>query len=240
MPEDLARFELPAGDLEPLRACAVGDCKLKLPRDAIARLRALGPNASADQVTALVRAWLLEYAREYSARGNAALVVYDDARRPLALHEGFHALLAQPPSLAASVPKFHHHLDEFPARPLAGGEDRLYWSVEEFGLRPLTTITHAVIYAVPAGRAPRVLVALKQVYASHYFHAGLATLALFEAPTDSPASGGGSGSYLVWVERSLFDTDLGGFTRRRVVGRLEETLAARLCALQRLATPAEP
>lgn len=233
--EDLARYVLPDADVEPLRACAVGDCKLKLPRDAIARLRDLRPSASADRVATLVRAWLLEYARGYQDRGNAALVVYDDARRPLALHEGFHALLAEPPSLAESMPELHHYLDEFPARPLAGVEDRLYWSVEEFGLRPLTTITHAVIYARPAGRAPRVLIALKQVYASHYFHAGLATLMLFEAPAAGGASGGGessSGSYLVWLDRSLFDTDLGGFTRRRVVGRLEANLAARLGALR--------
>lgn len=236
VPEDLGRFVLPLGDLEPLRACAVGDCKLKLPRDAITRLRALGPNASAGQVTALVRAWLVEYAREYSKRGNAALVVYDDARRPLALHEGFHALLAEPPSLAESAPELHHYLDEFPARPLVGVEDRLYWSVEEFGLRPLTTITHAAIDARPeaARGAPRVLIALKQVYASHYFHAGLSTLMLFEAPAVGGETGGGasSGSYLIWLDRSLFDTDLGGFTRRRVVDRLEANLAARLGALR--------
>ncbi len=235
---DLERYVLPGGDFEALRACLVGACKLKLPREAIARLRALSPDATPDQVSALVRGWLLEYVLGYRARGNAVLVVYDDARRPLALHEGFHALLAESPSLAESAPEFHHYLDEFSARPLAGVEDRLYWSVEEFGLRPLTTIMHAAIYMSPVvAGAPRAVIALKQVYASHYFHAGLSTLMLFDAPSASGEKDGPPGSYLVWVERSLFDTDRGGFTRRGVVGSLETNLQARLRVLQRPETP---
>lgn len=231
---DLAPFRVPAADREPLRTCRPGKCVLKLPAAVTGRLQAIDWNApGADSAAADAwRGWLLDYARGYVARGNAALVVYDDAQRPLPLHTGFHELLAESAPLLAGAPGFHHYLDEFPSapRPAGGVEDVLYWSTEDAGLRPVTGLTHAsVLRTPPPAAGPGALIALKQIYASHYFHAALTVIAL----VDDPRSPGDPGAYVVYVERSLFDTPLGGLLRRRVEGRLRGGLQSRLEAMRR-------
>lgn len=229
--EDLRSLVLPRDDVAALEDCSRGDCTLKLPAELIDGVRALdwsGPDV-ATRVNELVRAWLLDYVRGYVSRGNSALVVYGDQRTPLPLHEGLHMLLAQSPYLVEYVPEFHHYLDEFPARDLDGVDDVLYWSVEEFGLRPLTTVTHAALYVPPSARDVRAIVALKRIYASHYFHAGLTLLMVVDDSDDQARPG----FYLIYLDRMLFDTELGGLKRRGVEGRLEGNLRQRLAALQR-------
>lgn len=228
--DDLRSLVLPSDDIAALRDCAAGDCTLKLPAELIDRVQALdwsGPQV-APRVNELMREWLLEYVRGYLSRGNAALVVYGDRRTPLPLHEGLHALLAESPYLVEYVPEFHHYLDEFPARDLPGAEDVLYWSLEDSGLRPLTAVTHAVLYVPPSARDLRAIVALKRIYASHYFHAGLTLMMLVDDGDDQVP-----GFYLVYLDRMLFDTGLGGLKRRSVEGRLEGDLRQRLTALPR-------
>ena len=227
---DVARFQLPDADRQPLRECRSGRCALKLPAGVIERVRAIdwrAPNA-ASAATAVLRNWLLEYVRGYVAVGNDALVVYGDAETPLPLHTGFHALLAESPYVFDDVPAFHHYLDEFPRRALPGVEDVLYWSSEDIGLRPLTTLTHASLYRSPPGGAAA-LIARKQIYASHYFHAALSLVTI----VDDPRGAAGPAAYVIEVQRFLFDTRLGGLVRRRAQGRLGDDLRSRLAALAR-------
>lgn len=159
-------------------------------------------------------------------------MVYDDRRQPLALHEGFHALLAESPYVADHAPEFHHYLDAYPRQPLAGVTDVIYWSVQEFGLRPLTTVTHASVYRRAPGSEPRTVIAMKQIYASHYFHAALQLIEVFEDRSEF----GGPRAYLVYLDRSLFDTALGGLTRRTVERRLQGNLASRLNGMRNAAS----
>lgn len=228
---DLRRLVLPPDDVAALRSCTQSACTLKMPAELIGRIRALdwsAPQVGA-RVNEVVRAWLADYVGWYVSRGNSGLVVYGDKDRPLPLHEGLRALLAESPYLVEYVPEFHHYVEDFPARNLAGVDEVLYWSLEEFGLRPLTTVTHAVSYVPPAARGLRAIVALKRIYASHYFQAGL-TLLMAVDDTGDPARPRFS---LVYLDRQLFDTDLSGLKRRSVEGRLEDDLRQRLGALQR-------
>lgn len=227
-PEDLAALRLSDDDYDAMRDCRSRDCDVKLSAARIAELRAMDWEAPEheDRLEELARSWLLEYVRGYLGRGNEALVLYDDRDQPQSLHEGFHALLAESPYVYEYVPELHHYLDEYPNVELPGAEDFLYWAVEDVGLKPITSVTHATIYQRPSGQSPGTLVALKQIYASHYFHAALKLLALVEG-ADS------DGFYLVYLDRSLFDTKIGWLQRGTVEGRLRENLESRLEAIRR-------
>jgi len=86
--------------------------------------------------------------------------------------------------------------------PLEGVERFLYWSKENYGhdLRPVVAITDVIIYQHPEGNPP-VVIASKQIYASHYFEASLGMTLLFEgSETNTPPA-----FYLVYVNRSQID-----------------------------------
>lgn len=222
---DLVTFRVPPGDRALLRSCRIGKCVLKLPSSAIDSLGRIDwRTPAADSLAAAVwRDWLIQYVRGYLERGNAALVVYGDRETPLPLHTGFHALLQGSPYLFAALPALHHYLDEFPARTLRGGEDALYWSTADVGLRPITTVTHATVYRPAAATAVAGVIALKQIYASHYFHAALTLISVVADSTSA-----GPGAYVIYLERLLFDKKLGGLVRREAERRLREDLEARL------------
>ena len=242
---DLRVYDLPAADVDALRDCVVGDCVLKLPGDAIAAFRQLDWKAAdiAAQASAVMRRWLLDYVSGYVTRGNDALVVYEDGRTPLALHEGFHTLLAAMPFWVDDAPEFHHYLDVFPRRTLAGVHDTITCYLEDFGLRPLTTLVHSALYPAPErSSVVRALIARKQIFATHYFRARLSMLAFLEttpsvASTGARSDGAPAGTYLLWLDRSLFDTRLNRFVRGRVEGRLEDDLRSRLMQTQRAFVP---
>lgn len=231
---DLQTYELPTADVDALRDCVVGACALKLPGDAIGAIRALDWKAEnvTEQASGAMRAWLLAYVRGYATRGNQALVIYEDGRDPLPLHEGFHTLLAAMPFWVDDAPEFHHYLDVFPRQALSGVRDTITCYVEDFGLRPLTSVVHSSLYSAPerSQTTVRELIARKQIFASHYFRARLSMLAFVEG---SPAAA----TYLVWLDRSLFDTKLNRFLRGRVEGRLEDDLRARLAQIERTLRP---
>jgi hypothetical protein len=230
MASDVATFVVPPPDRALLRSCRVGKCVLKLPSSVIDSLRAIDWRAAAADSLAAEqwRGWLLDYVRAYLGRGNAALVVYGDTETPLPLHTGFHALLEESPYLFAYVPEFHHYLDEFPAKNLPGGDDAMYWSTEDVGLRPITTLTHATVYRPDSSTGIDALIAIKLIYASHYFHAGLSLIMVID-----DSSSDGAGAYVISLERSLFDTRLGGLVRRNAEAKLRDDLRSRLEAMRR-------
>src|ERR1700735_648319 len=80
---DVAAISLSQDDVKNLANCRPGDCKLKLPAQSITQLRASIDLKSpqADSVaTAYVHARMVDYVTAYRARGDAALVTYDDSK----------------------------------------------------------------------------------------------------------------------------------------------------------------
>lgn len=224
---DLAALGLADEDIQALRDCRIGDCDVKLSAERIAEIGALDWSApeNRDRLERMGRAWLVEYVEDYLDRGDSALVIYDDRDNPQPLHEGFHALLAESPYAFRYAPELHHYLDAYPSVALGGAHDFLFWTVLDVGLKPITTLTHATVYPWPAGGTPWTVIALKQIYASHYFHAALGLLTLVDAE-------GGDSIYLVYLDRSLFDTKIGWLRRGAVEGRLEDHLRTMLQAIQ--------
>ncbi|MBW2652240.1 MAG: hypothetical protein JRC57_04020 [Deltaproteobacteria bacterium] len=156
---------------------------------------------------------IISYVQNYLKSGNSVLLVYADKKKPMALAEGFDSLLAQASYVYRYIPELHRYLKEFPRSAPPGVDDFLYWSVQDFGKRPTTTITHATIYDLTDGANPDAMIALKQIYASHYFQARFELMAL----ADVPAGAKKPGFYLVYLDRLLFDEDLNWASRKLIL-----------------------
>ncbi|HEX3867716.1 MAG TPA: hypothetical protein VHV78_13225, partial [Gemmatimonadaceae bacterium] len=115
-------------------------------------------------------------------------------------------------------PALHEYLMKYPAVPLDGARDVLYWSKETIPrLHPTITLTHMVVYT-PPGASP--VVARKLIYADHYFEGAFELLSVVNAPDvpDGPAM------YLIDVRRYRFDhLPSGGILNIR--GRVRNHLA---------------
>jgi hypothetical protein len=175
--EDLAPLTLPPADIAALAKCRPGDCALKLSADAISRFRDRVDWSSSNvslQVNAVARDMLLDLVRKYQARGNAALGEYHDDDEPLSVAHEFRAVLASSHPLPLPVPRLLAYLDDYPHNRPAGATEFFYWSVVDFGLKPTVRVNHVVIYpldADPSGVSH--VIAIKQLYATHYFRSAL-------------------------------------------------------------------
>ena len=103
----------------------------------------------------------------------------------------------------------------------------IYWSQEQFGLKPVVSVTQVSVYQDPA-QPSMMMGASRQLYATHYFEASLGlTFAVDDGGEVRP------GIYLIYVNRTRADALTGSFgrVRRSVVHSrtrdgVEETLAA--------------
>ena len=115
--------------------------------------------------------------------------------------DAFRQLLGQFDWLGAYSPPLQTCLQTFSGRPCPQVESVFSWSTAKFGLRPLSTLTHTMIQKSSLAGKPAVFIALKQIYADHYFDAalGLAVLGEDSAEPSHPAV------WLAYVERSQTD-----------------------------------
>jgi hypothetical protein len=146
---DVQRLTLPDADLQALRTCTPGDCDVKIGGTAMTAFRDAidwsAPDATA-RANALARQKLVAYVADYAARGNAALIRYNDRSQPVSLAAQWHGLLQNSPSLLSYAPALARHLDEFPRAPLAGGTDVLYWAKENYAGRLVVHADHMVTW----------------------------------------------------------------------------------------------
>ena len=234
---------LPAKDVTALATCRPGDCDVKLSAAAMTRFRDQvkwsSPSATL-QANEVFRAMILELVRAYQAKGNAALGTYNDGREPLLVAEQVHALLTSGNRLPLPVPELMAYLEEYPRNRPAGAEDFFYWSVVNFGLQPTVRVNHVIIYplaARPSGVSH--VIAIKQLYASHYFHSTLELRIL----VDDDRRADPHGFYLISLTRSRSDgtTGLKGSLLRPVISRRSRSaVRGYLEHIKRQVEPASP
>ena len=204
--EDLSTLQLPESDFEEMARCRIGKCKVKFPAETLQRLQEIDWSAqdAADSAMELFRKMSVNYVRAYGEKGNATLMVYADKEKPMTLTEGFELLLSQGAYLYRSDPVMMSYLKDFSRPPPQGVEDFFFWSLEDFGQRPTFTITQAAIYEKRQEDNATHMIALKQIYASHYFQARLQLMDLVTASPEStePAF------YLLYLDRLRFDMDV--------------------------------
>jgi len=200
---DLQTLTFDDRDLEDLRECVVGDCRLKLSAVMIDRLHKEVDWSASDyqaQATQLLRLMLLDYVRDYQARGDAALIEYHDKQMAVRLADEQRDLLAWlGHDVLNEIPQY---LITSPKSELRVIEQALVWSKIKFGLKPVIAINHITIYQREQKSGPQILIASKQIYANHYFDSSLALTAFLTVP-------GASSGYLFYENRSRAD-GLGG------------------------------
>lgn len=190
---DLGSLHIEDFDLGQLRTCKPGDCGIRLStRDVDRFTHEVNWNAPnwKQQAGDLWRTVLAANAAAYMADGT--LGDYRNKATPLQVADEFKILFDAFADFEKLSPEFFDHLKRFPSARLEGAEDLLYWSKDDIN-RPVTRITHLSLYPAPAGVRPG-FIATKQIYAAHYFDAGIGVISAFNDGT--------SGFYLVSMNRA--------------------------------------
>jgi hypothetical protein len=128
---------------------------------------------AADQVNRLAQKMALQALLDYQRGGNAALGAYRDKSHPAAVAETFASLADRTKGLPVYLPELRDYLLNYPKADSGNIESQFYWEKVNFGLKPTFRMVQAVIYHDKSSTAPVYAVALKQIYASHYFETAL-------------------------------------------------------------------
>jgi hypothetical protein len=227
--EDLQGLTLADIDRDLLKDCVPGKCGVKLDAATIERLRTevdwSAPDAAA-KATQLVKKRLVAYVQAYLQGGTDAMGVIVDGKQPKALSAEFQVLLGNSPFLYEFLPEFSKYLQDYPKEKLSGAEDLFFWMKDTLGPKPVTSVQHATFRQSP-GPGVRLLLSYKQIYASHFYNAGLEISAAVEAPD----AGGKPGFYLLSLYRTRMDPPTGmlaGVVLGKVRGGIEQGVAERL------------
>jgi hypothetical protein len=229
---DLAGLTFDPDDVKALKSCREGDCDVQLPVRSIQVFKDSVNWSQPDpavQVNALARGMVLDLIREYRRGGNMALGVYRDKERPARVADQFATMVGRSATLPEVVPDLRNYLLNYPDANLTAADSFFYWEKVDFGLKPTIRVNHAVVYHSGGDTAGSIAaVAIKQLYASHYFHTALD----LSVCISDPAKPERRGFYLLTLKSSEQDglTGLKGSILRKIVvdktrSSLEKALA---------------
>jgi hypothetical protein len=135
------------------------------------------------------------------------------------------------------LPELKEYLLRYPNADLPGADSFMYWEKVNFGMKPTIRVNHAVIYHVQKQGRDISVVAIKQLYASHYFHTAL-DLSVCVADPAAPG-----GFYLLTLKGSEQDglTGVkGSIVRKVVVDKTRAALEGALASIKRSLEQASP
>jgi hypothetical protein len=208
-PADVAQLAFDRDEVDALKNCRPGRCDIRLGGAAFNTLQSAINWKAADyptEVNGFARAAAVKYVNDYRARGDEALITYDDDNKPVSLRKEWTGILANASVFHAYHPALARYLAAYPKEPLPGARDIVYWIKENYGMKPVISIVHGVVYT-PPGPTDRTIVAQKYIYASHYYDASLALAAIM-----SGTENGSPATYIVYGNRSRGDLLRGGFS----------------------------
>src|SRR6266699_451371 len=230
---DLDGFTLEAGDIKQLKNCEPGKCDVQLPTEAMDAFKQSvnwsAPDA-ANQVNRLAQNMALEAIQRYTQGGNAALGTYMDKHHPAVVGETFASLLSRSKALPAYLPELDRYLLGYPEAKSENIQSEFYWEKVNFGLKPTLRIVQAIVYRGPRSTDPAYAVAVKQLYASHYFETAL-DLTVCVRDQENPDRG----FYLITLKGSQQAglTGLkGGIVRKVAVDKTRSSLERALGAIK--------
>jgi hypothetical protein len=231
---DLRGFEFNSEDIQALKDCEPGNCRIQMPATSIEELHRTINWSAADvdeQVNQLLQKTAFELLLAYQREGNEALGVYNDKRDPTAVPEQFAYLLSYGNALAEHQPDFYHYLLTYPRGKPASFEETFYWAKVKFGLKPTLRIEHMVTMRGRTADPVACAIAKKQLYSSHYFQTAL-DLSLCIREGDDPKQ---PGFYLLKAlgsEQAGLTGFKGSIVRKTAVGRAVSNLQKALAALR--------
>lgn len=199
--EDFDTLELPESELEDLSDCRPGDCKLKLSVEMMDRLSSQDFQTSSGRESAnrVFRQLLLGYVTSYLAHGNSALIKYADKQSTESSADYSAHILNASIVLQQYAPDFAQYLSSFPDGGGPQIEDYLYWSQEKFGLKPVVSVTHVLLFPTKLADRQWQFLASKQIYADHYFDASLGLTILLDIPDQQSC-------WMIYINRSRSDS----------------------------------
>jgi hypothetical protein len=223
--EDLNGLTWEKGDFDALKKCRSGACDVKIGVAGAELLKTIDFSAhdAEARVEEIVKQQLLAYVNAYAAGGTNAMGMIVDKKQPRTLSGEFRTLLRNSPYTYEYLPEFTRHLESYPQDKLADTEDVLFWTKDTFGLKPVVSLYHATFHKYE-GPSRAALVAIKTLYASHYFNAALELLVGVETP-------GHTGMYLIDLYRTRIDPPtgmLGGVLLGKVRNGIEQGVAENL------------
>jgi len=231
---DLSGLTLEPDDVKALKSCREGDCDVQLPTASIRAFQDAVNWSQADaagQVNGLARGMVLDLVREYRRGGNEALGVYRDKQHPARVAEQFETMVNRSAVLPDVLPELRQYLLNYPDVDLAGADAFFYWEKVNFGMKPTIRVNHGVIYHPGKPDGEISAVAIKQLYASHYFHTALdvSVCVADKATRERP------GFYLITLKSSEQDGltgARGSILRRVVVNRTSSSLEQALASIK--------
>jgi hypothetical protein len=231
---DLRGFAFDSDDIQTLKSCEPGNCRIQMPATSIAELHRSIHWSAPDvdkQVNQLLQKRALERLLAYQRQGNEALGVYNDKRDPTAVPEQFAYLLSYGKALPGRVPDFYHYLLVYPHSKPANCEETFYWAKVKFGLKPTLRIEHMVTMRGSPANQVACAIAKKQLYSSHYFQTAL-DLSICVRESYDPKQ---PGFYLIQVpgsEQAGLTGFKGSIVRKAAVGRAVSNLQKALTTIR--------
>jgi hypothetical protein len=232
---DLGALAFDPDDVKALKNCREGSCDVQLPTSGIQRFRDgvdwSRPDA-ADQANALARPGVLQLVKAYRRGGNEALGEYRDKQHPARVADQFQTMMGRASTLPDVLPELRRYLLEYPKAELAGADSFFYWEKVSFGLKPTIRVNHAVIYRGTAQGRGFGVVAIKQLYATHYFHTALD----MSVCVDDGAAVATLGFYLLTLkgsEQEGLTGVKGSILRKVVVDKTRSSLESALASIKR-------
>jgi hypothetical protein len=229
-PSDLEGFVLEDDDIKELRSCRPGKCQLQLPTESMEAFQKLVDWSAPDvatQVDKLAQKMALEELIRYQKDGKCALGTYYDKEHPLSVVDQFESLLGEYASMPRYLPDLKQYLIGYPQAQLPNTESIFYWERVKFGLKPTLRLNQMVIYRGSQPSGPIESVAIKQLYASHYFETAL-DLSVCARASDRPNE---KGFYLITVKGSRqagLTGPKGAIVRKAAVSKTRSSLEASL------------
>ena len=226
---DLDGFTLSDDDIKDLEHCKPGNCEVQLPTKEMESFQQ-SVNWSApdraEQANRLAQQMALQALLQYQQGGNAALGTYRDKKHPTVVSETFASMLDQMKAMPVYLPELNHYLLDDPKAPSDAIQSQFYWEKVNFGLKPTLRMVQVILFRAASPSQPVYAVAVKQLYASHYFETALdLTVCVKDANR--------SGFYLITVKGSdqAGLTGLkGGIVRKVAVDKTRSSLERVLAA----------
>jgi hypothetical protein len=218
-------FQFDVDDVQALKGCKPGGCKIQLPATSIQEFqRAIdwtAPDVS-EQINRLLRHTANARLRDYQRQGAAILGSYHDKRDPIEVAQQFAYMLSYASALPAQLPDFYRYLLDYPNAKPANVEDAFYWAKVKFGLKPTLRVVHVLTMRGYPTDPVAGAIAEKQLYASHYFETAMDLTFCVRGQVS-----GRPGFYLILTmgsEQAGLSGPKGSMIRKAAVGRSLSTL----------------
>ena len=240
---DLSALAFDPDDVKALKNCREGSCDVQLPTSGdsgVSRRRELvatrcggsgqRPRPSGGAATG---------AGVSSVAATRRSANIGTKQHPARIADQFQTMIGRASALPDVLPELRRYLLEYPNAELAGADSFFYWEKVSFGLKPTIRVNHAVIYRGRAQGRDFGVVAIKQLYATHYFHTALdMSVCVDDGATVAP-----HGFYLLTLkgsEQEGLTGVKGSILRKVVVDKTRSSLESALASIKRSVEESAP